>query len=240
MIDLVQLQDDLFGLLMSAPSLTAVNIVKERVLISNSQVELDTVWTVQRNERSGNGILVEEIKARTNSPSVGAWDLDCTFVAFQNGDAAFTPLTGSGHHAQNLAQLILDVLNKQAIGGIGTLQSVGTEKANDFDFIAATRATLRIVGAGNQVARRCAIVTVTVDAGFATLACATADAEIYYTLDGSTPVDPALIEPISGNPINPLANIYTAPFAVTSGQRVRAVAQAFGFNPCEIINYPIT
>ncbi len=240
MIDLIQLQNDLFGLLMSAPSLNAVNIVQERLFIANSQVELDTVWSTPRSGRSGNGILVEEIKFRTNSASVGAQDLECNFVAFQNGDAALTPDTGSGHHAQNLAQLILDVLNRQAIGGLGTLQSIGSEKAKDYEFINATRATLRIIGAGNLQTPRCAVVVAVQDGGFVTLTSTTTDAVIYFTLDGSTPLDPTLTEIVSGNPINPNAQLYTATFPVSSGQRVRAVAHKLGFNPSEIISKTIT
>lgn len=242
MIDLVSLQNDLFGLLMSAPVLRTVNIVRERTLIANSQVELDTIWQTVRNERSGNGILVEEIKAEVNSPNVTGppQNLICTFVCFQNGDAAFTPETGAGFFAQNLAQMVWDILHQQNIAGIGTLQGVSSEAARDFDFINATRVTLKILGSASAQTPRCAPVVITNNAGTVTLTCATSDSTIYYTLDGSTPIDPALTETISGAVINPQSNTYATPFPVGAGQRLRAVAQAFGYNASEITNLLIS
>ncbi|NOS70054.1 MAG: hypothetical protein HOP33_08995 [Verrucomicrobia bacterium] len=239
MIDLVQLQNDLFGLLMSAPALNTVNILRERTMITKSEIELDAIWQNVRNGRSGNGVLIEEIKAVVNSPNVTgpAQDFACGFVCFQNGDAAFTPESGSGFYAQNLAQMVLDILHRQNIAGVGTLQGVGTAPAKDFDFINATRVTLKIIGSANAQTPRCTPVIITNNAGSVTLTNATTDSSIFYTLDGSTPMDPTLTEIISGEIINPNATLYTAPFAVVSGQRLRAVAQAFGFNACEITNY---
>jgi hypothetical protein len=239
MIDLVQLQKDLFTLLLSAPALQPVNIVREQALMA-SQVELDAIWQTPRGGYSGNGVLIEEIKAKINSPSIGAQDLEISCVAFQNGDAAFTPITGSGFFAQNLAQVVIDLLNKQAIGGIGTLQAVGTEAAKDYDFISATRATLRIVGANNIQTPRCAVIAYTNNANSVTLTCATPGAVIYYTLDGSAPCNPALVQSIpdlAGNfpAVNSAAVQYAAPFAVTSGDRLRAVAFCASFNPSEIL-----
>jgi len=238
MIDLVQLQNDTFGLLMSAPALNTVNIVRERTMITKSEVELDAVWQTVRNGRSGNGVLIEEIKAVVNSPNVTGppQDFVLGFVCFQNGDAAFTPESGSGFFAQNLAQTVQDILHRQNIAGIGTLQGVGTAPAKDYDFINAIRVTLKIIGSASAQTPRCTPVIITNNAGSVTLTNATAGSSIYYTLDGSTPMDPTMTEIITGV-VNPNATLYTAPFAVTAGQRLRAVAQAFGYNACEITNY---
>ncbi len=237
MIDLVQLQKDVYALLLSAPALSTVNIVMERKFMVDASVELDAIWSTVRNERSGNGLLVEIPKARVNSPNIQDMPQDITLgiVAFQNGDAAMTPDTGAGHFAENLAQLALSILHLQAIIGVGQLQGVGHDPAKDYEFINAERATLRISGVSTPATPRCAALQYTNAANEITLTCATPGAEIFYTVDGSTPHDPALADPL-GNLINPLALEYTVPFTVTAGQRVRAVAQAHGFNASEIIN----
>jgi hypothetical protein len=239
MIDLAWVQDVNYALLMSAPILAPVNIVKERTLIAKQEIELDAIWQTVRNNRSGNGVLIEEVEARINSASVGAQDLICKFVCFQNGDAAFTPESGSGFFALNLAQTILDLLNRQAIGNLGTLQGVGVEKAADYEYINAARVTLKIVGAANLLTPRCAQIAFTNNAGTVTLSCSTPGATIYYTTDGSVPCDPALMETISQEVINPNARIYTAPFAVASGDVVTAVAQAAAYNASAILNQTI-
>ncbi len=240
MIDLVQLQNDLHGLLLSAPALNSVNIVLERKFLVQSEVELDAIWSTVRNGRSGNGLLIEMPRAKVNSPSIQDMPQDITLgvVAFQNGDAAFTPETGSGHFAENLAQLALSILHLQAIIGVGQLQGVGHEPARDYEFINAERATLRISGVRTPATPRCAAVQYTLDTGMVTLACATTGAKIFYTTDGSTPISPTLEDSL-GRIVNPQAHLYTAPFAVNSGDRVRAVAQAFAYNASEILNKPI-
>jgi hypothetical protein len=69
-----------------------------------------------------------------------------------------------------------------------------------------------------------ASVTASVAAGMATLTCATSGSTIYYTLDGSYPG--------SGNPV---ALVYSAPFAVTTGDEIRAGAQKTGMNPSKYL-----
>ena len=59
MIDLIQVQDDLYGILMSAPQLATVNIVEERKSLLNSEIRIDAIWQTVRNGCSGNGLLIE-------------------------------------------------------------------------------------------------------------------------------------------------------------------------------------
>lgn len=242
MIDLLQLQRDIYALLMGHQALNTVNIVMERQFMVDAEVSMDAIWTTQRNERSGNGVLIETPKTKVIAPSIQDMpqDIELTLVAFQNGDAAFTPQTGSGYAAENLAQLTLSILHLQAIIGLGQLQGVGSDRAQDYDFINAQRATLRISGVRTPATPRCVPIQYDNTANVITLSCATAGSRIFYTTDGSSPCDPSLVDPIYNQPINPQAKEYTAPFAVNSGDRVRAVATAFGYNPSEIISKPIT
>ncbi|HRQ87213.1 MAG TPA: chitobiase/beta-hexosaminidase C-terminal domain-containing protein [Bacteroidia bacterium] len=78
--------------------------------------------------------------------------------------------------------------------------------------------------AGFAVAPTCAPVSATFDAGLCSLACATPDASIYYTMDGSYPG--------SGNPE---ADLYLDPFPVSPGGEVRAAAQKEGCNASKIV-----
>ena len=237
MIDLVQLQKDIYALLMSAPALSTVNIVMERKFMVDATIELDAIWQTPRNDRSGNGLLVEIPTAKVMAANIQDMpqDISVTLVAFQNGDAAFTPETGGGHFAENLAQLALAELHLQPIIGLGTLAGVGHEPAKDYEFINAERATLRISGVRTPAVPRCAAIQFTNYLNTVQLTCATPGAEIYFTLDGSSPVNPALTDPL-GAVINPNSFTYTTPVPVSSGQRVRAVAQAFGYRASEIIN----
>lgn len=222
---------------MSAPIIETVPVTLERKFIIQRDVELDTLWQTNRNGRSGNGLLVEMPSTRVRSPNVRGAPENITLgiVCFQNGDAALTPETGGGFQAEILSQVIKDLLHLQVIGGIGTLLAEASEPAREYDFINAWRRTFLITSTEAQQTERCASPIVSIADGEATLTCATAAAAIYYTLDGSTPHDPALTETISGQLLNPQAQTYAAPFAVASGQTLRAIAMKFQFNPSEII-----
>lgn len=238
MIDLIQLQDDVYALLMSNPALANVNIVQERKFRVDSQTEVDALWLTPRNGRSGNGILIEEIVGNVTSPNVSGPPIrvELSLVCVQHGDAALDATTGGGFYAANLALQTFDVLHRAVIGGAGTLQARGSAPAREWDFINAYRATFVIEPAKSEQTPFVAPVAVSVAAGLATLTCATAGAVIYYTLDGTTPVDPTLAEPIQQRAVNSGAMRYTVPFAVTAGQTLRCAAYATDYNPSEIRN----
>lgn len=250
MIDLEQIQQDLLGLLLSAPQLANVNIVLEKKFIVQSQIEMDSVWTVNRNGKSGCGILIEvpAIESAGNNISGPPQNVVLTFVSFQNGDAAFTD-QGSGLFAEQVEQFILDALHLQSFGALGTVQADGklSEPARDYDGINARRLTLKIKPkASRQTPRTAALQIVTTDLTAVTLSCATAGAKICFTLDGSFPSDPDVAKVILDNsPVGPIpalntaSTIYTGPFAVQSGQTIRAAAYADGFNPGEILSVTI-
>lgn len=234
MIDLVQLQNDLFGLLMSAPALRTVNIVLERKFLVQAEVNFDTIWTTVRNGRSGTGVLIEmpSIDVPANQSIGPKQNLRPSFVVFQNGDAALEPSTGSGLYAETLAQLVLDTLHMQELQGIGTLyaQDRAVEPAREYEFVNAYRVSMILRSAQANQTNRTAPVVITITDGVATLTCATSGAEIYYTVDGSFP-DQAATDPISLTVINSSSQLYAGPFAVTGGQIIRAAAYAAGYNP---------
>lgn len=243
MMDLVQLQADLLGLLMSAPALANVNVVSERKFLVQSEINFDTLWTTPRNGRSGTGILIEmpSIEVPGKQTPGPTQNLRPTFVVFQNGDAALEPTTGSGLAAETICQLVLDTLHMQELQGIGTLYAIdrAVEPAREYEFVHAYRVALFLKSAASNQTQRTAPVVLTIDYGNAYLACATADAEIWYTLDGSFPTHSRAVEPVSDTTLNPSAKLYTGPFPATSGQTLRAAAYADGFNPGQILNTTI-
>ncbi|HWY30889.1 MAG TPA: chitobiase/beta-hexosaminidase C-terminal domain-containing protein [Candidatus Acidoferrum sp.] len=252
MIDLIQAQDDIFGILMSSPQLATVNIVEERKSLLNSEIQIDTIWQTVRNGCSGNGLLIEIPGILCDSESVTGppQQVELSFVSFQNGDAAFiprsgnapagVPVAGSGLFAEQIEQYLVDILHLLNISGIGTMRVAGRFSSPAREYAGVNARRTRIVMTPRQTAQtpRTAIVTVAVNGGLATLACATAGAAIYYTVDGSFPSNPtAAIDPVKNVPINGNSRLYTAPFAVTAGQVIRAAAYLSGSNPGPIARF---
>lgn len=252
MINLLQIQKDVFGLLMSAPQLATVNIVLEQKFIVQSEIEMDAVWQTVRNGKSGDGILIEipEIESGGNNVSGPPQIVVLSFVSFQNGDMALTPEIGGGLFAEEVEQYIIDALHLQSFGKFGTIQVDGkfSGPARDYPLINARRLQLKIKPLATRQTPRTApvIVTLQPDGVTVSLGCNTPGATIIYTLDGSFPSNPAIaIDPFSvsaknpqGNPINPQSQLYAAPFVLNPGIRLRAAAYAPGMNPGEILNYP--
>lgn len=244
MIDLEKIQQDCLGLLMSSKNLASVNIVLEKKFIVQSQIELDAIWVTVRNGKSGCGVLIEvpEIESENGNMSGPPQVVALTFVSFQNGDAAFTD-EGSGLFAEQVEQFVLDALHLQSFGAFGTVQADKgnlSSPARDYPGINARRLTLKIKPRASAQTPRTSALQLAINNGLATLTCATAGAKIVYTLDGSFPSDPAVaVDPLAAAPINAASQIYAAPFAVASGQNIRAAAYADGFNPGEILNQTV-
>ena len=254
MIDLIQIQKDLFGLLMSAPQLATVNIVEERKFIMDQQIQVEAIWQMVRNGSCGDGLLIEmpDVICDSNGVSGPPQIVVLSFVSFQNGDAAFTPATpgapaGGGLFAEQIEQYLIDILHLLTLGGIGTMQVTGhfSEPARDYAGLNARRTKINMTpSAKPQQSLRTAIVTVAINGGMAMLTTATAGAAIYYTLDGSFPSNPSIaILPLSvtaadqaGTPVNPNSTLYAGPFAIVSGQMIRATAYLNGYNPGQIIS----
>ena len=245
MIDLIQLQDDLFGILMSAPQLQTVNIVEERKFLINSDVEIDAIWQTQRNNCSGNGLLIEipDIIVDSDGVTGPPQSVELSFVNFQNGDAALIPPTtvagqtepvqGGGLYAEQLEQFLVDILHLLNIGGLGTMIVKGRFSSPARDYAGINARRTKIVMTPKQTAQttRVALPIISVSAGTCTITEATPGASVYYTTDGSFPSNPTIaIAPIAGGPINSKSQLYTAPFAVTAGQLIRAAGYLNGYN----------
>ena len=139
-----------------------------------------------------------------------------------------TPVTGFapggvGWHSDDVAwawalnllnwrdQPIADAARPQTVltGHAGWIPPDLREKTEQFDLIVTAFQLRALMSVGKPV--KCFPPTITFGAGEATLACNTGGATIAYTLDGNYPKKGSAT--------------YSAPFAVTSGQVVRAVAK---------------
>ena len=246
MINLIQIQNDIYGLLLSAPQLATVNIVQERRFIVQQDIELDAIWQTVRNGKSGCGILIEEPDVISDSPNVTGppQSVQLSFVCFQNGDAAFTEM-GSGFFATQIEQFVIDALHLQNLGGLGSLQVRGnfSSPAREYAGINARRMKVSMTPFNAAQTPRTAPIIPIFENGLCALSCATNTATIYYTLDGGFPINAAIaIDPLSvtpstpaGTPIVASSTLYVGPFAVASGQLLRAAAYAPQMNPGQIL-----
>ena len=256
MIDLIQVQDDLYGILMSAPQLATVNIVEERKFLINPELEIDAIWQTVRplsgSGYSGCGLLIEipDIISDSDGVTGPPQQLELSFVSFQNGDAAFTPLTavnglpaptgGGNLFAEQIEQHLVDILHLLNIGGIGTMRVTGrfSSPAREYAGINARRTKIIMTPKQTSQTTRVVLPIISVSAGNASIVCATQGASIYYTLDGSFPSNPTIaVDPLKNVPVNANSRLYTTPFAVDAGQLIRSAAYLNGNNISAIAKY---
>ncbi len=216
MTNFVQLQEFLTQSLLANAALENVNIKSWRKLRLESEVDLSTLWLTPRNGRSGAGILVEMPEFTVPHPNLPGPEalLNCPIAILEEPNINLTPGIGTMLSAEEIAQLILEILHDYQLEGFSTLYAKGNAivPADEFQGVVAYRVTVQLRLPREQTAR-VATPTATEAGGNITLACATADAEIYFTLDDSFPG--------SGNPV---ATRYTDTFAAEVGQVLRCAA----------------
>lgn len=225
MFDTVQTQDDLTGLLLSDDRLKSVNIKSYRKMRIAQEIDYRTLVTLPRNGLSGSGILVAFPVALSKNPNVSGPVIDWQFpiISMEEPNLSMSIRTGTQLTAEQLAQYIMDILHLYADDLVGNFQvekeAVKAESEYSFPGLVCYRTNLTVTGKNIQ-SSRCSPVIVSIALGLATLTCATASSRIKYTLDGTFPG-----EDIAGNSGSLL---YSTPFAVTSGQTIRATAYKLG------------
>jgi hypothetical protein len=166
----------------------------------------------------GCGLLVEMVTAKAPSPNTSGppltWQVSVS--AFEERNTNLTPKVGIFIMAEQLAQLVLDILHLQVFYGFGQLKT-GTAPigpAKDWEAIypqiACMRTTLEGT-IGRVQTQRAANVAIQFAAGACSIACPDPGATIIFTLDG-TPATKA----------NPNAQPYQNPFPVDPGTVVVA------------------
>jgi len=141
-------------------------------------------------------------------------DIELEFLILEEPMMNSAPKTGTLVHADVIAQITLDVGKHWVVDGYGIFSTPPNAFRRDDTFggLRAIRTRLRTsapLGASDRVA----FVSIDLTNGAVTLSSGTADAQIYWTRDGSFP-----------GPSNSHANLYDAPFAVDSGETILAAA----------------
>jgi hypothetical protein len=228
----IQLQNDMAHALLSEPWFENINIVtRDKLLTTEALARLPDktlaaevlVYITPRNGRKGCGIIVGVPEWSTQSPNVTGpqGDIIIPFLVLEDAMLNESPTLGTLKPADQVAQKIMDLLHLDADDGTGTLAAVGAaiSPARDWEPLRAFNVRLKITMKRQQTAR-VGPVTIAIDAGLATLTCPTVGAQIYWTLDGTFP-----------GLSNSKATIYSSPFAVASGDPLRAGAYLTDYNP---------
>ena len=207
MINLVQMQADAAGALLSDDRLSAVNVVQYRKLRAQSEVDASAIYAVPRNGRAGAGLLVEMptlVVPKPNLPGPSG-QFVVTLVALEEPNMNQEPTLGTMVAAEDIAQIVLEILHGLVIEGVGALYADERPivPADEFPGLVGYRITLRLATLRPQM-ERVATPSIAEDALNVTLACTTAEAAIYYTQDGSFP-----------GPGNEAALIYANTFAMS-------------------------
>jgi hypothetical protein len=236
-IDLVQAQKDLTAILLSSEQLRSVNVFSYREKRIQQETDYRKFLVTPRNGRAGAMVQVLMPRGLGKNPNVTGPVIDWEFgiVCHEMPAINMVPDTGTLLSAEELAQIVMDVLHQEADDKLGvfsvTSKAMDDEKEYVFPGCVAYRVSLIIVGKSLQTTR-CAPVQITVDstavtttscaAGTCALTCGTAGARIKYTLDGSFPAE--------DDANNPASTLYSGTFTLSSGDILRTAAYKTGFN----------
>jgi Chitobiase/beta-hexosaminidase C-terminal domain len=241
MRDFVQLQEDLAQGLMGESFLRFINVVQYRKLRLQSELDWSAVYALGRNGRAGCGVLVEmpafEVWHPNVAGPVGNFVLSC--VVLEEPNLNFEPGTGTQLSAEAVSEFILESSHQWEIGGVGVVSAqreairglwrtedlhaaVGQGSlreaiwdAQRFQGLVAYRVKFQLQAAAMPWTRVAPPVLHQQQLDLI-LTCATGQAAIYFTTDGSYP-----------GPGNPRAVLYAGPFQ-TAAATLRYAAYAAG------------
>lgn len=198
------------------------------------QTEIDSALAGIESKagKLGAAILVPMPDADVPEPEIPGPRLDMVpIVRVLEIPAINMSSAGTGKSAEDLALKILNLIHHTFFQDLGTTVIAD---ANALEALAEDHGRIGYdvqfrCPIGLSRPTKCAIPQITGTAAAVTITSATASASIYYTTDGTYPW--------SGNDT---AHLYSAPFAVTSGQTVRAVATKTNYTASDLASATIT
>ncbi len=235
----IKLQNFVGHYLSSYNALDSVNIVTRFQLLQNESKLPDKTLALEvlayitpRNGRKGMGIIIEPPEFQVNAPNLPGPEgfIVVPILVISEKMLNETLATGCNLPADQCCQMIMDALHWQQFEGFGQLfcDTQAMVRAQDFDPLDAWRLRFKLRMPRGQT-EKVAQPTITEDAGTITLACTTADAQIYYTLDESYP-----------GRSNSGAIVYEAPFIAEAGDIINVAAYKDGLTPSHMIQATVT
>ncbi len=216
MIDFVKLQQDWFYKLLSEPALRRINIVQLRSEVIAGRVDFKLLTKTAREGRLGCGAVIEMPTLTVPDPAApypdGVLELSVLVAEFPTLNLNAT--TGTLLQAEHVCGLIKDVGHRFFMRDVGEFYI--SQKAIDPAEFEPGHVAYRVSFNFRHTAApmtRVAGVAMTETDGLITLSCATADAEIFYTLNDTFP-----------GRGNTAASRYTEPFQVETGTVIRTAA----------------
>jgi hypothetical protein len=232
--DFVQFQNYVGHYLSSYNALDNVNIVtRERLLADSSRLPDETLalevlsYITPRNGRQGAGVIVEKPGFAVGAPNLPGpeGELTLEILVLEDRLTNLSPTEGTGLAADQICQTIMDALHWQQFEGFGQMfcDRNAMTSARDFEPLVGYRLAFRLRMPRGQT-EKVAQPTISEDNGSIILACATTDAQIYYTLDESYP-----------GRSNPAASLYHDSFMVEVGTVINAAAYKDALTPSHMI-----
>jgi hypothetical protein len=238
MTDFVKFQNFVAHYLSSYNALDNVNILtRERLLLDESRLPDESLalevlaYLTPRNGHVGAGVIIEKPGFEVGAPNLPGPEGDITLELLVLEDRLANAATdGTGLAADQICQLIMDALHWQQFEGFGQMfcHRNAMVDAKDFNPIVGYRLKFALRMPRGQT-EKVAQPTITEDALTVTLACTTADAQIYYTLDESYP-----------GRSNPGAILYSAPFVAAVDDIINAAAYKNDLTPSHMIQATVT
>lgn len=245
MSDILALQEFLFNGLLSCDLFAGVNVVQERKFLAQNELEFNSIWQAPRVDGGpvGVGLYVEMPKLEIPKPNSLQRHLLASIGVIEERNMNMTAGTGTGMSAEELAELALDFMFGWLLGlSSGLTPEAGAVRpAPDLvqgEGLVVYRAAVSM-RQEHRATARCEVPTLTqmVDGKWQMAnGSGTADAEIYYTLDGTFPGKSNLMVEAGA----PGAVLYTEPIALQAGDEILFCAWRGDRLPSHIIGRVIT
>lgn len=223
-----RLQEDVAAYLASDELLHHVQVIREAPseaqggVIFEQMVQKNLAGNVPVNGKAGLCVVVFTPQGKPESVQNRglACELELTIRVIENPAVNDDPIHGTGIHAEEMLEQVMMLLqNWQPLKGHPlTLVDFAQVPIKDFAPLWAWECTFRARDA-RQARSKVATPQITLSESLVTITCATAGAQIFFTLDGSLPG------------LN--ANRYTAPLDV-DGVTVRAIARLCGMAASDV------
>jgi hypothetical protein len=221
-ISIALLQEDIAFKLNAEGFFANINVQLERKELYSSEVAVATLWETVKGGASGVGVMVLMPDVNVQAPD-GPLEFVCLqkLTVLEEPNINQTAGTGTQIFAEDIGAYVLQLLHEFGLAQNITLFAEGTAMVPNREYKDVRGVDLKLhykfTPAQLNRSATCPISFVPIgeNPGFdtCTITCATEGATIYYTLDGTMPVES-----------NGAALVYSEPFSIASGTQVRAAS----------------